>query len=95
MLMIYIFCPKQLTRIRKQIKCYMLKCNYGPPVHLGPNQALGQTSVLYNLCFSQILLLGLRPSLKVWMTFPYGKVQYTVLFSRRVCLFLLWTNNQQ
>lgn len=42
------------------------------------------------LLFWQILLIGLKPSLKVWMTFPYGKVQYTLSFSlslfMRVCL---------
>lgn len=28
----------------------------------------------YNVFFHQILVIGLKPSLKVWITFPYSKV---------------------
>ncbi|KAI7811514.1 vacuolar protein sorting-associated protein 8-like protein [Triplophysa rosa] len=48
------------------------------PLHAGPelkDHPVTQYSLLALASLTKILLLGLRPSLKVWMTFPYGKMQ--------------------
>ncbi|XP_056587442.1 vacuolar protein sorting-associated protein 8 homolog [Triplophysa dalaica] len=48
------------------------------PLHAGPelkHHPVTQYSLLALASLTKILLLGLRPSLKVWLTFPYGKIQ--------------------
>lgn len=41
------------------------------PATLDPAPGSGSVT---SVCFQQILVIGLKPSLKVWMTFPYSKV---------------------
>ncbi|XP_051558427.1 vacuolar protein sorting-associated protein 8 homolog isoform X3 [Myxocyprinus asiaticus] len=46
------------------------------PLHAGPElkeHPITQYSLLAMASLTKILLIGLKPSLKVWMTFPYGK----------------------
>lgn len=46
------------------------------PLHAGPelkDHPITQYSLLAMASLTKILLIGLKPSLKVWMTFPYGK----------------------
>uniref|UniRef100_A0A673ISD7 Vacuolar protein sorting-associated protein 8 homolog n=1 Tax=Sinocyclocheilus rhinocerous TaxID=307959 RepID=A0A673ISD7_9TELE len=46
------------------------------PLHAGPelkDHPITHYSLLAMASLTKILLIGLKPSLKVWMTFPYGK----------------------
>ncbi|XP_062383512.1 vacuolar protein sorting-associated protein 8 homolog [Sardina pilchardus] len=46
------------------------------PLHAGPelkDHPITQYSLLAMASLTKILVIGLKPSLKVWMTFPYGK----------------------
>lgn len=50
------------------------------PLHAGPelkDHPITQYSLLAMASLTKILLIGLKPSLKVWMTFPYGKTDPT------------------
>ncbi|ERE75266.1 putative vacuolar protein sorting-associated protein 8 isoform 1 [Cricetulus griseus] len=53
------------------------------PLHSKPelkDHPITQFSLLAMASLTKILVIGLKPSLKVWMTFPYGRVSMTLCF---------------